>query len=157
MRKNLWWATVPVALALAGCSAAPPSSPSPSPNPSTSPGSSLSPASVRTPPAPPQTAAPTTTAPPSAADGEDYAACKDGRCEVKVAKSARIPVFELTFAATFAGGVVKLSTAFPGGGGGTFSLGVSDPATVGRPDGSWITVTFTGLEAGAAVLDVTTK
>lgn len=156
MRKNLWWATVPVALTLAGCAAAPPSSPSLSPTTSTSP----IPAAATTPPAPPKTTAttPPPPGPPTAADGQNYAACKDGRCEVKVAKSARIPVFELKFATTFTGGTVALTTDFPGGGRTTVRIGESGAATFGRPDGSQIVITFEGMDtAGAAVLDVTTK
>ncbi|MCR6489625.1 hypothetical protein M8542_43105 [Amycolatopsis sp. OK19-0408] len=109
---------------------------------------------------PPKTSAPTTAppaVPPPAADGQNYASCGDGRCEVKVAKSARIPVFELRFATTFTGGTVSLSTAFPGGGRSTISIGESGTATIGRPDGSQIVITFKGVNAGAAVLDVTTK
>ena len=108
---------------------------------------------------PPKTTAPTTAplAPPPAADGQNYAACADGRCEVKVAKSARIPVFELKFATTFTGLTVSLTTDFPGGGRSTIRIGEGGATTFGRPDGSQIVITFKGVNAGAAVLDVTTK
>lgn len=109
---------------------------------------------------PPKTTAPTTAPPPvpaPAADGRNYAACADGRCEVTVTKSARIPVFELRFATTVTGGTVSLSTDFPGGGRSTIRIGETGAARIGRPDGSWIVITFKGVHAGAAVLDVTTE
>ncbi len=108
-------------------------------------------------PAPTTTTAAPPAAPPPAKDGENVAACADGQCEVKVANQVRIPVFELKLTVKFAGGVVTVSTSFPGGGGGTFTIGEGGAARVGRPDGSEIALTFKGVNADAAVVEVTTK
>jgi hypothetical protein len=73
-------AAVVMATALAGCSSAAPAKAPPSaPPPSAGPSPSASPS-------------PTRPAFPSAADGSNIKACYDGKCEVLVAKKARIPL-----------------------------------------------------------------
>lgn len=112
-------------------------------------------------PTPTPTPTSITSAPPAAAppakDGQNFAACADGQCEVKVAKSARIPVFELKFATTFTGDTLSLTTSFPDGGRTTVTIGTSGAARFGRPGGSWIVITFKGVNAGAAVVEVATE
>jgi hypothetical protein len=99
---------------------------------------------------------PPTTPLPTAADGENYAACADGNCEVLVKKSAQITVKNKLLTVTVTNGVVSVSNREADGSG--FSTGLSEEG--GASWGTKNSMTegkLSGLNATAAIVKFTSK
>jgi hypothetical protein len=103
-----------------------------------------------------------TTAPlaklPPAADGTDFAACKDGKCQVRLTpKPADIEVGDLKLTASVRNATVRLYTAYPSGGSGSMTLGEGGKGSYGRAGGNMVTVTVKALRADEANVDIATS
>ncbi|QIQ03712.1 hypothetical protein [Streptomyces liangshanensis] len=94
---------------------------------------------------------------PPAADGTDFAACADGRCEVRLTTDpADIRIGDLTLTAWVRNRVVRLHTAYPSGGSGSMTLGEGGRGSYGRAGGTTVTVTVKLLRADEANVDIAT-
>ncbi|MFJ2646179.1 hypothetical protein ACIO1C_05545 [Streptomyces sp. NPDC087420] len=133
--------------------------------PASAPGRPVRPADPsRTPATPATPASPATPAPvsshaqlPPPADGTDFAACADGKCEVRLTpQPADIKVGDLKLTAWVKDRVVRLHTAYPSGGSGSMTLGEGGRGTYGRAGGERVTVTVKLLRVDEANVEITT-
>ncbi len=100
-------------------------------------GSTAPPAEPATAPAPTPDGAPVTTggAPPTAADGTDYAACRDGSCTVEVRRGTTITFDESLRVTSFRvvsiqGDRISLASEYPSGGSGSSTTGTGGSGQV---------------------------
>ncbi|WP_446040543.1 hypothetical protein [Streptomyces sp. SID1121] len=110
----------------------------------------------------PGTARPTAPADPSPqlpppADGTDFAACADGKCEIRLTPHpVDIKVGDMKLTAWVKNRVVRLRTAYPTGGSGSMTLGEGGRGTYGRAGGETVTVTVKLLRVDEANVEITT-